>query len=238
VHETEEEPMSTTLLPRPHTTAVLLTAAAAGEVVEQLLSPLDGDSTRRDLDAIAAHQGIFQVSVLVGLVATVLYLPGFLGLAQACRARSPRLAATAGWLAAFSMTGFMAVRLGQAVELATVQTDGNRADLARAVDHVGATAIGAPILLMFLGGALVGLVLFAVAGWRAGLPRVACILLAVFQPVDFVIPQSPFPLGVVSHLLLLAAMLLIAPVLWRSGRATAHRSTAPAPVVAQGAGGA
>jgi hypothetical protein len=220
--------MSTTLLPSRRATAVLLVAAATGEVAEQLLSPLAGTSTRRDLDAIAAHQGVFQVSVLIGLVATVLFLPGFLGLAQACLTLSPHLARVAGWVAAFSMAGFLAVRLGQAVELATAQTGGDRHDAAAAIDHVGATSIGAPILVMFLGGALVGLVLFAVVGWRAALPRVACILLAVFQPLDLTLPEDRFPLSAVSHALLLVAMVLIAQGLWRRARPVTEPTVAAA----------
>jgi hypothetical protein len=220
--------MSTTLLPGPRLTAALLVAAAVGTVAEQALSPLDGSSTPRDLDAIAAHQGVFTLSVLIGLVATILFLPGFLGIAQVCRARSPKVAGAAGWLLAFSMAGFVAVRLGQAVELATVTTHADRATVATAIDHAGNNAIGAPILVMFLGGALVGLVLMAVAGWRTGLPKVACVLLAVFQPVDAALPEHPFPLGVVSHLLLLAALLVIAPVLWRGERTAMPATVVPA----------
>jgi hypothetical protein len=207
--------MSTTLLPGRAATAVLLTFAAVGEVVEATISPLDGTSTTKDLDAIAAHQGIFQVSVVIGLVATLLYLPGLLGLAQVCWAGSRRLAATAGWLLAGSMAGFVAIRLGQAIELAAVKDGVDHRVAASMIDHSTGNAIGAPILVVFLGGASVGLTLLAVAGWRAGLPKPACILLAVFQPLDLTIPQHPFPLPVVSHLVLLIALGWIAGTLRR-----------------------
>ncbi len=75
--------MSETLLPGLRATAVLLVLAPLGEVVEQLLSPLDGSSTGKDLAAIAAHQGRFEVSVLVGVLATVMYAPAFLGCVRA-----------------------------------------------------------------------------------------------------------------------------------------------------------
>jgi hypothetical protein len=197
--------MSTTLLPGPRLATSLAIAAGSGVLAETLLSPLDGSSTLKDLGAIATHQTRFELSVLIGLAATVLFIPVFLGLAQACAASSRRVATTAGWLLTGAMAGFVAIRLGQAVELAGVQTGADRRDLAATVDGAGSTAIGVPILVMFLGGAAVGLVLLAVAAWRAGMPKPACVLLAVFQPVDLVLPEHPFPLGSVSHALLLAA---------------------------------
>jgi hypothetical protein len=115
------------------------------------------------------------------------------------------VATAAGWLLAGAMAGFVAIRLGQAVELAGVQAASDRRDLAATVDGVSSTAIGVPILVMFLGGAAVGLVLLAVAAWKAGMPKPACVLLAVYQPVDLALPGHPFPLGCVSHALLLAA---------------------------------
>jgi hypothetical protein len=205
---TSTEP--TSLLPSPRTAAALLVVAAAGDLAEAALSPLDGSSTLKDLQAIADHQGRFEVSVVIGLVATVLFLPGLMGLANGLMGASRRVAAIAGWLLTGAMAGFLAIRLGQAVELATVQTGGDRGDVAAAVDRTSSNVIGLPIMVMFLGGALVGLVLLAIAAWKAGLPKGACVLLAVFQPIDFVMPEHPFPLGCVSHALLLVAFAWIA----------------------------
>jgi hypothetical protein len=221
--------MSTTLLPSPRLASALLVVAAIGDVTETALSPLDGSSTFRDLQAIAAHETRFEVSVAIGLVATVLFLPGLLGLANGFLGASRRVAATAGWLLAGAMAGFVAIRLGQAVELATVQTHGDRHDLAVAVDHTTSNVIGLPIMVMFLGGVLVGLVLLAVAGWKAGMPKGACVLLAVFQPVDLVMPNNPFPLGCVSHALLLVALVWIARAVWQGAEIA---ETAPVAVPA------
>jgi hypothetical protein len=207
---------STTLLPSPRVATTLLVVAALGDLTEAALSPLDGSSTLKDLGAIAAHETRFEVSVVLGLVATVLFLPGLLGLANGLMGASRRVAGTAGWLLGGAMAGFLAIRLGQAVELATIQTGGDRRDLAAAVDKAGSNVIGLPILLMFLGGATVGLVLLAIAAWNAGLPKAACLLLAVFQPIDFVMPEHPFPLGCISHALLLVALAWIARAVWTS----------------------
>jgi hypothetical protein len=219
--------MSSSILPGPRTTAVLLVVAAVGEVVEALISPITGTSTAADLDAIAAHQGAFTVATVIGVVATVLYAAGFLGLASSAAPRSPRLARVGGWASAAAMLGFMGVRLGEAIELAGVRNGLDHVTLAKAIDDTAANPVGALILVLFLGGAIVGLVSLAFAGWRAGWPKAACVLLGVFQVVDFVAPSHPVP---VSHLMLLVALAWISATLWRQS----ERSAAPAaqPVLA------
>lgn len=197
--------MSHPLFPGRRTTAALLVLAPLGELVEAFLSPLDGSSTVRDLDAIAAHQSMYVLSAGIGLVATVLYVPAFVGLAATLAGRSPRLATWAGWLAVYSMAGFFAVRFGQAIELSAVREHLDHASFARVIDGTAGTWLGAPVLVMFLLGAFSALVLFAVAGWRAGMPKVACILLGCFQVVDLGMPER-FPLGEVSHVLLAVAL--------------------------------
>ena len=55
-------------------------------MAELSLSPLDGSSTRKDLVAIAAHQGRFEPSVVLGVLATLCFAPAFLGLMNPPRA--------------------------------------------------------------------------------------------------------------------------------------------------------
>jgi hypothetical protein len=203
--------MSPTLLPGLRATAVLLVLAPLGEVVEGSLSPLDGSSTAKDLAAIAAHQGRFELSVVIGVVSTMLFAPAFLGLAQACLPTSPLLSRVAGWIALASMGGFMGVRMTQAVQLSGVREGIDRSQLAGTIDHAAANPIGGLILAVFLLGSLVGLILLAVISWRAGLPRVACVGVAVFQVLDFVSPTRP----PYAHMVLLLALGWIASVLWR-----------------------
>jgi hypothetical protein len=190
--------MSPTLLPGLRATAVLLVLAPLGEVVEGSLSPLDGSSTAKDLAAIATHQGRFELSVVIGVVSTMLFAPAFLGLAQACLPTSPLLSRVAGWIALASMGGFMGVRMTQAVQLSGVREGIDRSQLAGTIDHAAANPIG-------------GLILLAVISWRAGLPRVACVGVAVFQALDFVSPTRP----PYAHMVLLLALGWIASVLWR-----------------------
>jgi hypothetical protein len=205
--------MSTTsILPGRRPTAVLLVTAAMLELAESLISPLQGGSTSSDLALVAAHQGRFTVSVLCGMAAVLMYGPGFLGLADSCASRTPRLARFAGWTAVVSMTAFFGIRGVQAVELATVRKGLDHHTAGRVIDAAGSNALGILMLVLFLGGAVVGTVSLAVATWRAGLPRVAAVLLGAFQLVDFALPGH---LGtVLSHTLLLVALGWFATHLW------------------------
>jgi len=203
--------MSTTsILPGPRATAALLVIAPLGALLEAGFSPLRGGSTADDVQHIAAHQPLFVATVLVGLTSTLLFIPAFLGLADACRTASPRLAGFAGWVMVGAMCGFVAVRTLQSVELQSVREGLTPAVAARLVDHAGFGPIVAPLLVLFLGGALIGLVCLAIAAWRAGFPRAACVLLALFQIVDLAIPARP----VISHLILLVALTWLAMTLW------------------------
>jgi len=193
--------------------AALLVLAPTLEVVEQLLSPLTGASTRDDLEAVAGHQSVFALSVLVGMAATVLYIPAFVGLAARCVGRSPVAARVGAAIAVLSMAGFMGIRAIQAIELQTVRSGlpiGASADL---IDGVSTNPIGATLLVMFLGGSVIGMVALGVACWRAGLPRPAVLLMACFPLVDLALPGHVG--AVASHVVLLAGLAWIATSLTR-----------------------
>jgi hypothetical protein len=209
---TERVPMSTSILPSRRATGVLLVTAALLELVETVLSPLGGGSTRSELSNIAAHQGQFTISVLCGMVAVLLYGPGFLGLGNFCATKAPRLGRFAGWVAAVSMTGFFAVRGVQAAQLSVVKSGLDHTTGAKIIDGVSNNPLGVLILVTFLGGALIGTVSLAVAAWRAGLPRVPAVLLGLFQIVDLAAPGHAGT--IVSHTLLLVALVWFATALW------------------------
>jgi len=175
-----------------------------GEVIEAVLSPLKGTTTSADLGAIELAQGRFTIAVICGIVATLLYVPAFLGLANACLARSPRLARFGGCVAVASMAGFMGVRMMQGVELQAVRDGLDRHTAAELVDHVASNPIGIVMLALFLGGTVIGVVSLAVASWRAGLPRPAVVLLLVFPFVD--LAAKGHAGAVVSHVVLLVAL--------------------------------
>jgi hypothetical protein len=185
--------------------AALLVAAPLIELVETVLSPLTDGSTADDLHAIAAHQSVFVVSVLAGLLATILYVPAFLALARLTWNRSPRLSAVGGAVAVLSMLGFMGVRMLQAVELQAVRKPLGIQTGAALIDSAGTNPIGAVFLVLFLGGSVIGVVCLAVATWRAHVaPRTAVVLFLAFPFVDLLMPGH---LGtVVAHAALLAGL--------------------------------
>lgn len=197
--------------------AALLVAAPLMELVETLLSPLTDGSTADDLHAIAAHRSVFLVSVLAGVLATVLYVPAFVGLARMSWRRSRVLSTVGGSIAVLSMLGFMGVRMLQAFELEAVDRHLNTAQAARLVDGAGTNALGSVITGMFLGGSLLGLVCVGVAVWRARVaPVAAVVLLIAFPFVDFLAPGHLAT--VASHTILFAGMTWIGLSLVRDHR--------------------
>jgi hypothetical protein len=204
--------MTTSILPGRRATGLLLVTASLFELTETVLSPLGDGSTSSELGRIAAHQGRFTISVLCGMVAVLLFGPGFLGLADVCARRVPRLGRFAGWVAVVSMTGFFGVRGIQAVQLAAVQDGLDHATAGRIIDDAGTNPLGVLVLLTFLGGSVVGTIALAVAAWRAGLPKVPAVLLGAFQFVDL---GASGHLGtVLAHALMLLAMAWFARALW------------------------
>jgi hypothetical protein len=204
-----------------------LVAAPVLELVEAVSSPLKDTSTAADLVAIDAHRGVFVFSVLVGLAATALYVPAFLGLARACADRSPVAARVGGAVALVAMLGFTGVRALQAVELETVRQSMSAHQGAKLVDGFAGNPLGVVFLGAFLGGSVVGTIALAVASWRAGLPRPAAVLLAAFPVVDLLARGHTGTIG--SHAVLLVALTWFALAL--SGRASV-RTTAPVPATA------
>jgi len=131
-------------------------------------------------------------------------VPAFLGLADACLAKAPRLARTGGWVAVASMAGFVGVRMLQGVELQTVKDGIDRPVAAKLIEHSFTTAVGAPLLVLFLAGTAIGVIVLAVATWRAGFPRPAVVLLVLFPVVDSVAKGHAGT--VASHVVLLTAL--------------------------------
>lgn len=194
-------------------TAVLLVLAPIAEIVEATLSPLRDGTTTEDLGRIAAHQQAFAVSVVIGLIGTLLYLPGFLGLMELCRSRTPRWARLSGWLVLLSISCFVGVRATQATELSLARSGLPVPQAAGILDAGWGSPIGMIVFLLFLGGAFVGLVAMGVTVWRAGFPRPAAVLLALFQPIDLL--AGGHWGTVVSHTVLLVALGWLALHAWR-----------------------
>ncbi len=189
----------------------LLVAAPALEVVEQLLSPLAGTTTSADLASISTQQSGFVASVSIGVVATALYVPAFLGLAARCLGAAPVAARIGGFVAVGSMICFEGVRMVQGVELQLVRDGGPHHGAVAAVDGITGNAAGLMMLVVFLGGSVVGMVALAIALWKRGLPRPAVVLMGAFPVLDLALPGHVGTIA--SHALLLVALTWVAVAL-------------------------
>lgn len=199
--------------------ALCLLLAPVLEVVEAALSPLRGTSTAADVTAIAAHQSLFTISVVAGVVATVLYVPAFLGVGSVTADRSRRLSAVATALLVLAMLGFAGVRMGQAFELSAVHQRLAPKTAGDVLDGVAGTAPGIILMVAFLLGSTIGLWLLSVALWRSGsVPRLAIIPIAAFPLVD---------LGLHGHVATIASHLVLLVGLGTVGVTLLTRAAAP-----------
>lgn len=194
--------------------ALCLLLAPLLEVVEAALSPLRDTTTAADISAIAAHQQRFTISVVAGLLSTLLYVPAFLGASRLTAARNPRLTAVATALLVLAMLGFAGVRMGQGFELAAVHEHTSPSVAGKLLDATAGTAPGAMLMAVFLLGSTLGLWLLSIALWRSrSVPRPAALALAAFPLIDLGVKGHAST--VVSHLLLLGGLIAIAAALHR-----------------------
>lgn len=198
--------------------AVLLVTGALCDTVESLISPLTTSTTYADVTAISQHQDRFALSVLVGVIGTVLLLPALLGLAARTLPRAPVASRIAAGLVCLGLPGFMAIRMGQAVELQGVRDGLPRHTTADLVDHLSSNPVGALIVVFFFAGTVLGVVALGIAAWRAGLPRPAALMLGVFGVADVAL-EGLVP-SWATHLLLLAGLSWLAVALLRGERLT------------------
>jgi hypothetical protein len=206
--------------------AVLLVGAAVLDTLEQVVSPLTSSTTYADTIAISQHQTRFVVSVLIGVAATLLFLPGLLGLMARTVGRAPIASRIAAVLVCLGFPSFMGIRLGQAIELQGIRDNLPNRTTAHLVDHLNSNPIGVTIVVCFLLGTVLGVLVLGVAMWRAGLPRVAAVLVAAFGVVDMS-TEGVVP-GWLVHLMLVVGFGLTAMALVRPGAAA---STPPGAAV-------
>jgi hypothetical protein len=188
--------------------AVLLVGAAVLDTLEQVISPLTSSTTYADVTAISQHQARFVASVLIGVAATLMFLPGILGLTARTVGRAPVASRIAAALICLGFPSFMGIRLGQAIELQGVRDGLSTRATANLVDHLNSNPIGILIVACFLVGTVVGVLVLGVAVWRAGLPRLGASLIAAFGVVDMS-TEGVVP-GWLVHLMLVVGFGVIA----------------------------
>jgi hypothetical protein len=209
--------------------AALLVVGALCDTLESVLSPLTSSTTYADLTAISHHEDRFVLSVLIGVAGTAILLPALLGLAARTLPAAPVASRLAAGLVCLGLPAFMAIRMGQAVELQGLRDGLPRHRTADLVDHLSSNPVGAPIVAFFLAGTVVGLIALAVAVWRAGLPRPAAVLLGAFGIVDMALEGAVPSWG--THLVLLLGLGWVAVALVRAER-VGGPLTVPVPTVA------
>jgi hypothetical protein len=184
--------------------AALLVTGALLQVVEFLLeNPLDDSAAR--VDYWAQHLTRIGLSESVGLLAVPFLIGSFAVMVALARVRSPRLAWTAGCLLVCAMVGLAAVHGVEMTAYGLVRA-GNPSAAVTALEGGNLGLPGVVLLVLFLGGAALGVVTMSIALWRSPLvPRLAPVFLLAFAVLDFAV-GSP----VISHVVGLAGGVVLA----------------------------
>jgi hypothetical protein len=184
------------------------------------------DETVDRFEWVAANADRADLAKLFDLLAMPFLFGVVLVYVLLSRGRSPRLAYAGGILLGCGMVGLTAVQGYETFAFTAVQ-DGrfDVADLADAFDSLSPGAVA--MLLLFLPGALFGLLTMTVALWRSqAVPRGAVALIPVFIVVDIFLQQ-----GLVAHAVALVGACWIASAVLLAGHiaGTASASAPPAP---------
>ena len=182
-----------------------LVVGATFQVVAFALIP-DFDNTVDRLEWIAAHSARAEVSKTFDLLAVPFLLAGVIVYVLLTRERTPRLAWASGIVLGLGLCGLMAVQGWETLEFALV-TDGrfHLVPLADVADNA-ATAPAAAMGIMFIAGAVFGIVLTALALWRSRVvPRAVPILMIAFIVTDIALSQP-----LIAHVIALVGALWIA----------------------------
>ena len=184
--------------------AVLLVTGTLLQLVEFVLeNPIDDNEDR--VAYWADHTTRVGISMAAGIAAVPFLIGGFGVLVALCRPFTPRLAWTAAALLTMAMVGLAAIHGLEATAYGLLRAgDSDAAVTALEGEDIGAP--GAVVFIMFLGGALFGIITIAVAMWRSPLvPRLSPVCVLGFAVFDFVLG-----FGVVGHALNVIAFALVA----------------------------
>jgi hypothetical protein len=143
-------------------------------------------------------------SVVAGLLGTLLYVPGFLGLASRTAARSRKLAVLGLSFSLVAMLGFGGARMIGAVQVSAAQTLG-AGGAAHLFDRLQSNPITVAAVLALVLGTVLGYPLLAVSAWRAGLPKPAAGWLFALPFVALVADDNHWG-NLVTHVLLALAL--------------------------------
>jgi hypothetical protein len=182
-----------------------LVVGATFQVVAFALIPNFAHTVDR-LEWIAAHSARADASKTFDLLAVPFLLAGVIVYVLLTRERTPRLAWASGIVLGLGMCGLMAVQGWETLEYA-LAADGRfrLVPLGDVVDNIP-SAPAAVMGVLFIVGALLGIVLTALALWRSRVvPRAVPILMITFIVTDVALQQP-----LIAHVIALVAALWIA----------------------------
>lgn len=182
----------------------LLIQPVAG-LIEHLLDPKSGTVVTDHVQAISSNPNGRLASILVGLLATVFFIPVALGLAHLVRRGAPRLGLVGGGLALVGVVGSSAIHGADLALLEMVKQNVGPVPAAQIIEGFEASVGGASILALFLVGMFLGTLLLALALWRTRTaPPLAATLIIAFLVVDAVGAIAGIkPVNLVAHTLLI-----------------------------------
>ncbi|HEX7745001.1 MAG TPA: hypothetical protein VF462_07040 [Micromonosporaceae bacterium] len=181
--------------PSRYAVAAILLACGVTQLVAQLLE-LEEDDPATRVAYWAAHPTSTGVMMSLWLVSVPMFIGSVAALVALTRQSSRRLAWIGGGCMLMALTGLAAV-LG--LELGAYWRVLEN-DVPGATGVLASKDFGLPgvvLFAMFLGGALIGSLLLAVAMWRSPLlPRLTAVLLIAFVVVDMLLSRAQ-----IGHLL-------------------------------------
>jgi hypothetical protein len=204
-----------------------LALGSAGQLVQYLVTPLGSEdaSTKSNVARAVAHPTAMQWAAWLDLT-ILFFLPALVVVAYLAGARTSRL----GWVASVLAVGTTVPGIAYVLAPDVLYVGASHGDVtARAITSYTDSAVVSVATIVFLIGHVLGLVLLAVALWRAGsVPRWAAACLAVSPFLEIGGQAAGVrAVGVVAYLLLMAAFGACAAAILRPAG-----SPVPAPTAA------
>lgn len=207
-----------------------LIAAPLVLLVALLVHPGEGEGGL--VQTISDNPGRVEISNLLIIISSVLFVPGLLGILRLIRERGVTLAHVGVGLALIGVLGHAVWAGFQIVLVGMVEGGIDQAQLSRMVESGPPNAGFVVVMLMFLLGFFLGVVVLAASLWRSHVvPRLApiCILAAaVWDFVPFwggaVAEATGSALALIGFGVISLKMLAMSDADWREGRAPSPES--------------
>lgn len=166
---------------RRYGASVALIGAPALFIVQGLTEPKSSDDVRTQLGYVAHHAGGTRVSIVAGLIGSVLLIPALLFLVRLASDRMARVADIGGGLAIAGTVAFAALWGVDAVQLGIATSGIDTSQAVMATKAANATLPFKVILVLYMVGLTLGLLTLAVALWRSrAVPRLVVVAVVAF----------------------------------------------------------